>query len=93
MRWNNNMKQNNNGREHQHWWNNMKWNIHARETTNWKSTNNHKVREEQHQYMVMEWLKKNYKPKPKEKKLTTRNKNLNAGFLMQNFSTQTQWKK
>jgi hypothetical protein len=43
--------------------------------------------------MVMEWLKKNYKPKPKEKKLTTRNKNLNAGFLMQNFSTQTQWKK
>ncbi len=92
MRWNNNMKQNNNAREHQHW-NNMKWNIHVRETTNWKGTNNHRTREEQYQYKVMEWLKKNYKPKPKEKKLPTRNKNLNASFLMQNFSVQTQWKK
>jgi hypothetical protein len=67
MQWNNNMKQNNNAKDHQHWWNNMKWNINVRETTNWKNTNNHRTREEQYQYMVMEWLKKNYKPKPKEK--------------------------
>ncbi len=29
----------------------------------------------------------------KKKKLTTKNKNLNVSFLMQNFSMQTQWKK
>jgi hypothetical protein len=50
-------------------------------------------KQEQYQYKVMEWLKKNYKPKPKKKELTTRNKNLNAIFLMQNFSMQTQWEK
>ncbi len=78
---NNNMKQNNNARERQHWLNNMKRNINARETTNWKNTNNHRTREEQYQYRVMEWLKKNFKPKPKEKRINYKKQEPQFNFL------------